>query len=63
VEIAPEGNEEVLECAINRKSAVTGFLTGGGFSGAGRRAYCVWGRGEGWVFICLELQCDELSCT
>ena len=30
----------------------------GGVSGASGRANWVWGSGEGWVFNCLERQCD-----
>jgi len=30
---------------------------------AGWRAYWVWWSGEGWVFSCLELQCDKVNCT
>jgi hypothetical protein len=38
------------------------FLGGGGIKGAGGRGYWVWKGGEEWVFICLELQCDKVSC-
>jgi len=33
-----------------------------GFSGAGGRAYWVWLNGKEWVFIGLELKCDEVGC-
>ena len=33
------------------------------FSGAGRRTCWVRLSGEGWVFMCLELQCDRVSPT
>ena len=42
---------------------VASFLAGGGVDGAGRRAYWVWSKGQGWLFICLELQYDEVNCT
>jgi len=38
-------------------------LASGGVSGGGRRAYWEWWGGEGWVFICLELQCEKVNCT
>jgi len=38
------------------------FLADRGVSGAGGRAYWVWGSGEGWVCICLELKCDKVNC-
>jgi hypothetical protein len=45
----------ILQC-------VASFLAGGGVSGALGRAYSVWWSGEGWVFICLELQYDKVNC-
>jgi len=38
-------------------------VTSGGDRGAGGRAYWMWWIGEGWVFICLELQRDKTNCT
>lgn len=43
----------------NRYSTLLRILVGG----AGGRAYWEWSSGEGWVFICLLLQCDEVNCT
>jgi len=31
--------------------------------GAGGQVYWVWKCGEGWVFNCLEIHCDKVSCT
>jgi hypothetical protein len=39
------------------------FWGGGGIKGAGGRAYWVCKSGLEWVFICLELLCDKVSCT
>jgi hypothetical protein len=36
-------------------------VAGGGVSGSGGLAYWAWCSGEGWVFICLEDQCEEFS--
>jgi hypothetical protein len=36
---------------------------GVGVSGAGGRAYWLWWTGEGWVFVYLELYCDNVNCT
>jgi len=38
-------------------------VAGGGVSGAGGRAYRLWGSGEGWVFICFENQCVKINRT
>jgi hypothetical protein len=48
---------------LNRYSTTLRFLDGGGLRGAGGRTYWEWLSGEGWVFICLELQCEEVNCT
>ena len=42
-------------------NSVQNFLADGGVRGAGGRTYWVWRSGEGWVFICIELQCDEVK--
>ena len=61
-----------LACATNVVSLVVigrklqfvaSFLPVGGVSGVGGRAYWALWNGEGWVFICLELQFDKVYCT
>jgi hypothetical protein len=47
----------------SKHGIVEWMVFGRGVSGAGGRAYWVWWNGEGWVFICMELQCDEVKCT
>jgi hypothetical protein len=49
---------------IGRKlQFVASFLPVGGVSGVDVRAYWASWIGEGWVFICLELQFDKVYCT
>jgi len=38
------------------------LLAGGRVGRAGGQAYWVLFGGEGWVFICLELQFDKVRC-
>jgi len=61
-----------LACATNIVSLVVigrklqffaSFLHVGGVSGVGGRAYWALWNGDGWVFICLELQFDKVYCT
>jgi hypothetical protein len=42
---------------------IVSFLSGGGLSRSGGRAYCVWWSGVVWLFICLEFQFDSVICT
>jgi len=48
---------------LSRGSGTVGVfvLAGAEISGAVGRAYWVWCNGEGWVFICLELQYDKVN--
>jgi hypothetical protein len=56
---------ETVQRAFVEVQHVASFLAGAGVSGTGWRAYWVWWSGEGWMFtcMCLELKCDEVTCT
>jgi len=54
---------ETVQWAFVEVQHVASFFAGAGVSGTGWRAYWVWWSGEGWVFMCLELKRDEVTCT
>ena len=55
--------DSASEMDVSMVQYIALFLAGGRVGRAGGQAYWVMWGGEGWLFICLELQFDKVSCT